>query len=209
MSQKDLAGVYAITDNILTPHNTILEKVSEALLGGVKLIQLRDKKSNDIDLIEICDDIRSLCKAHDAIFIINDRVELTKKVKADGVHVGFHNLSVPETRAILGKDFIIGASCYGDIERAKKVEKEGADYAAFGAFFPSPTKPNAKVISMDIIKQAKDQLKIPVCVIGGINKDNIKKVIPYKPDMYAMVSSIFEGNSVYNNARMINSLINQ
>lgn len=207
MDQNALKGVYAITDDILTPPDTILEKVSEALHGGVKIIQLRDKKSNDIGLIEVCSEIRSLCKSHNALFIINDRVELTKKIRADGVHVGFHNLSVPETRAILGKDFIIGVSCYGDIRRAKKVEKEGADYAAFGAFFSSPTKPEANVISMDIIKQAKSQLKIPVCVIGGIKKENIKQLIPYNPDMYAMVSSIFEGDSVYSNAKQISSMI--
>ncbi len=207
MDENNLKGIYAITDDILTPPVTIIEKVSEALLGGVKLIQLRDKITNDNGLINICHEIRSLCDLHDALFIINDRVELTKKVRADGVHVGLHNLSVPETRAKLGKDYIIGVSCYGDIQRATKAEKEGADYVAFGAFFPSPTKPEADIISMDIIKQAKSKLKIPVCVIGGIKKENIKQLIPYNPDMYAMVSAIFEGDSVYNNARIINSLI--
>lgn len=209
MLHDNLKGIYAITDDILTPRETILEKVSEALLGGVNIIQLRDKKSEDSDLLEICIEIRSLCRAHDAIFIINDRVELTKKVRADGVHVGFHNLSVPETRAFLRNDYIIGASCYGDIDRAIKAEKDGADYAAFGAFFPSPTKPKADVISMDIIKQAKEQLNIPICVIGGINKDNIKELKPYQPDMYAVVSAIFKGDNVFENTIELNNLINK
>ncbi len=205
--KHSLQGIYAITDDSLTSGETILDQISEAVKAGVKTVQLRDKTSYDDELIDLCYSLKLICKFHRANFIINDRVALAKKIKADGIHIGINNLSVPETRATLGENYIIGVSCYGDVQRAIQAKRDGADYVAFGSFFPSPIKPNSEIVSTDIIKQAKEQLNIPVCVIGGINHENITTLKPFNPDMYALVSAIFKDNSITEKVKQLNNLI--
>ena len=189
---KSLQGIYAITDEILTPKPTILHQVEQALDGGAKVIQLRDKSSTDEELENLAKSLQKLCVEKDATFFINDRVQLAKKIGADGVHIGFTDQSVKETRQEVGEQMLIGVSCYGDIARAKQAVADGADYVAFGAFYPSKTKPKAAVVDLEVIAQAKKELNVPVCVIGGINEANIHEVAKHQPDMYSLVSDIFE-----------------
>ncbi len=193
---KPLEGIYAITDDILTPHETIISQVEAALKGGAKVVQLRNKSDKDDDLVEVATQLQKLCTTYQATFFINDRVELTKKVKADGVHIGYSDLAVSEARKILGQKVKIGVSCYGDLERAQKAVADGADYVAFGAFYPSKTKPKAAVVDLEVISQAKKELNVPVCVIGGINETNIHEVAKHQPDMYSLVSDIFEAENI-------------
>lgn len=191
-----LKGIYAITDEVLTPSKTILKQVEDALKGGAKIIQLRNKSASDNDLIDIATQLQKLCASYNATFFINDRVELAQKIGADGVHIGFSDLGVKATRKLIGPNVLIGVSCYGDLERAKQAVKDGADYVAFGAFYPSKTKPKAAVVPLEVIKIAKKELNVPVCVIGGINESNIQEVAQHKPDMYSLVSDIFEAENI-------------
>lgn len=190
-----LKGIYAITDEILTPENSIVQQVEQVLQGGAKIIQLRNKSATDKELEQSATLLQKLCRKHNATFFINDRVDLAKKINADGVHIGFSDMGVLKTRKFLGPSTLIGVSCYGDIQRAKKAVKDGADYVAFGAFYPSKTKPKADVVNFEVITEAKKELSVPVCVIGGINEKNISEVAKYQPDMYALVSDIFEAES--------------
>lgn len=193
---KSLQGLYAITDEALTPKSTLVSQVEQALEAGAKVIQLRDKSSTDEELEYVARALQTLCDEHKATFFINDRVQLAKKIGADGVHVGFTDQTVKETREEVGDQMLIGVSCYGDVDRAKQAVKDGANYVAFGAFFPSKTKPKADVVSKEVIFQAKAELDVPVCVIGGINRKNIHEILSFQPDMYALVSDIFESENI-------------
>ncbi|WP_019039063.1 thiamine phosphate synthase [Psychroflexus tropicus] len=204
---KVLKGIYAITDEKLTPPSTVIAQVEQALDAGAKVIQLRDKSSTDEELEEIARALQKLCDNKQATFFINDRVQLAKKIRADGVHVGFTDQSVKDTRAEVGDKMLIGVSCYGDLDRAKQAVKDGADYVAFGAFFPSKTKPKADVVDLEVISRAKAELEVPVCVIGGINRKNIHEVSKHNPDLYALVSDIFESEDIKATTSELNKLI--
>jgi thiamine-phosphate pyrophosphorylase len=188
----NLAGLYAITDEILTPDNSVIEKVKEALEKGVRIFQYRNKSAKDSEIFEIVKELRDLIDKENGLFVLNDRVELAEKVKAHGVHVGEDDLDISEVKKIFSG--FIGVSCYGDIERAKEMEKLGADYVAFGSFFKSPTKPKSYTVPLEVLSKAKNKLSIPICAIGGINSENISKVREHNPDMISLVSGIFGGD---------------
>lgn len=185
-----LKGLYLITDEKLTPKVTIVQDVQEVLETGVKIIQLRDKNTSDKGLISLADELQELCRSFDALFVLNDRVDMAIKQKYDGLHVGksdYHRL------ISIRDEFkgVLGVSCYGDIQKALEVEKIGVDYVAFGSFFPSPTKPNSAVVSLDVLKVAKENLNIPICAIGGINTENLKTILECDADMQAIISDVW------------------
>ena len=194
--QNNLKGLYVLSDDFLTPPQTIHEQMKEALEFGVRVIQLRDKTRSDADLEPIARDLQKLCKEYNATFIINDRVHLAQKIGADGLHIGIDDGSLHEARLLL-PNAIIGVSCYGDIKRAKEAEEGGADYVAFGSFFPSPTKPQSKTIPLKIIQRAKSEISLPICAIGGINSQNIHLV--KDAHMIAIVSAAYKPNSISQN----------
>jgi thiamine-phosphate pyrophosphorylase len=196
MSKKlKLEGLYAISDDVLTPKDELLEKITLTLDGGAKIIQLRDKISLDSELVDISNDIQELCKKYNAIFVMNDRFELAIKQKFQGIHIGKSDY---ENFIQIRKDFdgILGVSCYGDLENAKYFEENGADYVAFGSFFNSPTKPDSSLVSPQILKQAKEILTIPICAIGGINSSNIDDILSVKTDMVAVISDIWQSEDI-------------
>ncbi len=188
-----LQGLYAITDEILTPDETVADQVREALDSGVKIIQYRNKSAEDNEIEKLCSELQTLCREYDATFIIDDRPKLASRLNVDGLHIGKNDMSLKQAREIFPSG-IIGVSCYGSVRLAKEAEEEGADYVAFGSFFPSPTKPHSGIVSMSVIKKAKDALKIPVCVIGGIDSSNVHDVAAHNPDMISVVSGIFKGD---------------
>ncbi len=196
MSHK-LQGLYAITDETLTPDHSVVEQVKTALQAGANIIQYRNKTAEDSQVESVCRDLLRLCHNHKAIFIIDDRADLAHKIGADGLHIGKDDTSLSDARKIFSEG-IIGVSCYGSIRKAKEAEEEGADYVAFGSFFPSPTKPKSGVISLKVLQKAKEALNIPVCAIGGINRDNIHEVAAYRPDMISIVNDIFNGDITHN-----------
>ncbi len=192
-----LKGLYAITDETLTPDSTVVEQVREALEAGVRIIQYRNKHDSDEDVEDVCRKLLSLCHDYDATFIIDDRAELAQRIGADGLHIGKDDTDLSEARKIFPVG-IIGVSCYGSVKKAMMAEAEGADYVAFGSFYPSPTKPKSGVISLHVLEKAKAALKVPVCAIGGISDENIHEVARYQPDMISVVSAAFDGNIKHN-----------
>jgi len=188
-----LKGLYAITDELLTPDHTVMSQVEDALEAGVRIIQYRNKQAKNADIESLCRRLAFLCGQYGAVFIIDDRPELASKVDADGLHIGKDDMSLSEARKKF-PDGIIGVSCYGSIRKAKEAEQEGADYVAFGSFFPSPTKPHSRIVPMSVLKKAKDALNIPVCAIGGINSSNIYEIAAHKPDMISVINDIFNGD---------------
>lgn len=203
-----LKGLYAVTDDYLTPLSHVEYCVKQALDNGVKIIQFRDKIHQDFEVENVVQNINDLCEQYQALFILNDRVELAAKLKLKAIHIGINDLSIEKARQIVGENCIIGVSCYGNIDLAKKAALNGADYVAFGACYNSPTKPKKLTIDKNVISLAKNILNIPVCVIGGINALNINELKKYKPDMYAIVSGIFKGDITKNIFEINQSLNN-
>ena len=198
-----LRGLYAITDEHLMNESDFLAKVELALHGGAKLIQYRDKSSNTVKRLRQASALKKLCQQHQCLLIINDDIELANTVQADGVHLGKDDTSISQARQQLGENAIIGVSCYDQLGLAINAEKAGANYVAFGAFFPSSTKPEARTASLQLLKTAKQQLQIPVCTIGGITADNANTLIKQGADMTAIITDLFSSDDIQKTASHI------
>ncbi|WP_104732312.1 thiamine phosphate synthase [Helicobacter salomonis] len=185
-----LKGLYAISDSKLTPYPDLLKLAERAIEGGVSLLQLRDKQSSDRELLGLAKELNDLCIQKGVGFVINDRLYLALECNAWGLHLGEQDLPLSEARALFKG--VIGVSCYGDLERAKQAQDQGADYVAFGACFKSPSKPNAPCIDLGVLARAKACLKIPVCAIGGVNTQNIARL--KHADMVALISALWQGD---------------
>jgi thiamine-phosphate pyrophosphorylase len=188
-----MKGLYAITAS--DSHN-LLENVILALQGGVRILQYRNKKADTAQQLLEANALSSLCKEYQVCFIINDNIQLAKKVRADGVHLGRDDGSIAEAREVLGEKAIIGVTCYQDIERALEAEKSGANYVAFGSFFASTTKPDAPKADIELLQQARQQLLLPICCIGGITLQNASVLIENGADMLAVISSLFATENI-------------
>ena len=200
-THKDkLKGLYAITDEKLITRQGFSEAVELALQGGARIIQYRDKSNNPQKRFQQATILCSLCEQYQAVSIINDDIELAKAVNAHGVHLGKDDASLTKARQTLGDNAIIGISCYNNLPLAINAEKNTADYVAFGAMFSSSTKPEAIKTNIDIISNAKRQLSIPVCAIGGITDKNIQQLIQQGVDMTAVISSLFASNDIKDTA---------
>lgn len=202
-----LKGLYVLTDATLTPEETMLEQIERVLKSGVKVIQYRDKDATDEEAEKQCLRLQALCDYYEAVFIIDDRLGLAHRINADGLHVGEDDVSYEEARALLGADKIIGVSCYGNIERAQKYANLGADYVAFGSFFPSPTKPHAKVVEPGVLKIAKETLSVPICAIGGISEENIEQLSRYDIAMYSLISAVYKEDAIEENLEKLHAKI--
>jgi thiamine-phosphate pyrophosphorylase len=204
-----LSGLYAITDEKLIAEDRFDRIIESALQGGTRIIQYRDKSADQQKRLQQARVLRSLCERYQAICIINDDIELASEVNAHGIHLGKDDVSLKQARQMLGKDAIIGVSCYNELALALEAEKNSADYVAFGAIFSSPTKPHAAQAGLEIIIQAKQQLTIPVCTIGGITDKNIDLVIQSGADMAAVISGLFSHDDIELSARNLSQQFNK
>lgn len=185
------AGLYAITD--VAPErdpDSVLATAQQILSGGAVLLQYRDKVSAVDVRRSLAQQLLKLCRAQRVPLIINDDVDLAAEVDADGVHIGKNDGSVEAARARLGNK-IVGASCYNEFSRAVAAERAGADYVAFGRFFPSSTKPGAVQADLSLIRRAKAELTIPVAAIGGITVANASPLLDAGVDFIAVVHAVF------------------
>lgn len=204
MNLEILRGLYVISDDVLTPSDTLYAQVREALEGGTQVVQLRDKKSSIDKTREMSLNLEMICKEYDAIFILNDKVELAIELGLSGLHIGkSDHHRVKEIRENFSG--YLGVSCYGDVKFAKEMQNKGVDYVAFGSFFSSPTKPDSCVVDLEILTQAKEQLSIPVCAIGGINTHNIAQVMKHKPDMISLISDVWKSDNIESKAKFFAS----
>ena len=200
-----MAEIYAISDDILMPENLALEYVREILECGVKFFQFRSKKALKNE--KLASEILNLCEKFGAKFIVNDDVKFAKKIGAKAVHLGKDDEGIKEAFEILGKDAYVGVSCYNDISLAINAAKNGASYVAFGSVFTSPTKPNAPKCGLEVVKEAKQILNLPVCVIGGINETNIGSLSLAKPDLIAVISAIYKDGNIKENIKNLQKII--
>jgi thiamine-phosphate pyrophosphorylase len=191
VNQLHVAGLYAIADTQYLDDARLLPAVGEAIAGGGRVVQYRDKKHVAADRARQASELASLCRKHGALFIINDDVELAKQMQAAGVHLGREDASLAQARAQLGPQAIIGVSCYNDLACAEAAQAQGADYVAFGSFFPSRTKPQAVRAGLELLCEAKQKLHIPVVAIGGITPENGAHLLAAGADALAVIEGVF------------------
>lgn len=199
-------GLYAIADTALIPADQLSGLVAAALQGGARAIQYRDKSSPPAQREAQARVLLNLCHKRGATFIINDDVDLCARIQADGVHLGQNDTALPQARARLGAGAIIGLSCYNQLPRALMAAEAGADYVAFGRFYPSRTKPEAVQADIDLLREARRRLALPIAVIGGITAQNGAALIEAGADLLAVIDGVFGQTDVHTAARNIAAL---
>ena len=188
-------GLYAITPDIADT-DLLLAKVEAALQGGINMLQYRNKTANHKLQTQQARAILPLCRQYNVPLIINDSVKLCLTLDADGVHLGADDGNLAEVRARIGKDKILGASCYNRFDLALQAQKAGASYVAFGACFSTSTKPNAPMAGLDLFTRAKTELAVPCVAIGGITLENSAKVIESGADAIAVIGALFNAADI-------------
>lgn len=186
------ARLYLITPSSFNLDDFAIE-LQNALEGGdVASLQLRMKESYDEDIIKAARTLMPICHAKDVAFIINDRPDIAQKVGADGVHVGQDDMNYKEAREILGPDKIIGVTCKDSKHLAMTAGEQGADYVAFGAFYPTPTKITTSVAHPSLLTWWQELFEIPCVAIGGITVDNATELANAGADFLAICGGVWD-----------------
>lgn len=188
-----IRGLYAITPDQASTQR-LLQQVEAALDAGVAVLQYRTKTADARLRLEQAIVLRALCAPYSVPLIINDDVDLAKSVAAAGVHLGSDDIDPRKARNILGPHAIIGASCYASLDRASAMADAGASYLAFGAFYPSPTKPNATTASLELL-QAAQSLGKPLVAIGGILPQHVAGLHAAGADLFAVISGLWQNDN--------------
>ncbi|RAM67486.1 thiamine-phosphate pyrophosphorylase [Pseudomonas putida] len=202
-----LRGLYAITDSQLLA-GRFLSHVEAALEGGVCLLQYRDKSDDAARRLREAEGLLKLCEHYGTQLLINDDAELAARLGV-GVHLGQTDGPLTPARALLGRQAIIGSTCHASLELAAQAASEGASYVAFGRFFNSVTKPGAPAANIELLEQARAQVKLPIAVIGGITLDNAAPLVAHGADLLAVIHGLFGADSaqeVTRRARAFNAL---
>jgi thiamine-phosphate pyrophosphorylase len=194
MTRPRLSGLYAITPDEPSIE-ALTEKVRHAIIGGARAVQYRNKAADPVTRLLQAEALVSLTRTQGVLFIVNDSVELALAVGADGVHLGKDDGGIESARTAIG-DKLVGVSCYDDLGLARSAQRSGADYVAFGAAFPSPTKPDAVHAPIPLYRQAMRELSLPIVAIGGINADNARTLVAAGVDAIAVVSGLFDTDDI-------------
>lgn len=184
-------GLYVISDFELNDRNELLEKTETILKCGISVFQYRNKHKKATDYEFLAKAMQELCKTYNTLFLLNDDIQLAKDIQADGVHLGKNDNLISDARNFLGSNYLIGASCYNQLELAQKAQIAGADYIAYGAFFPSSTKPNAKPANPLLLVESKEKIQLPTVAIGGISPQNAGTLIESGADFLAVISGVY------------------
>ena len=202
---RRISGLYAVTPELAdTP--ALVAAAEAALRGGAKLLQYRNKTAAAALRLTQARALLALCRKYRVPLIINDRLDLALEVPADGVHLGADDGPLATARARLGPARLLGASCYDRLEAALEAERLGADYVAFGSFFPSSVKPGAVRPPLALLREAKRRLSVQVVAIGGITLDNAPQLIAAGADSVAVISALFDADDIGIAARRFSAL---
>ena len=190
-----MKGLYLVTPD-WDDTEALIKATEMALTVGVGLLQYRHKTASGDLRLEQASALLKLCRQLNVPFIVNDHIDLCLKLDADGIHVGGTDASVAVVRTLIGKDKILGASCYGDFALAEQAQIAGASYVAFGGFYPSRVKKYEVSTPASIVSKAKAELTVPVCVIGGMTSENAKPLVREGADMVAAISSVYSAADI-------------
>ena len=189
--QQAVSGLYAITPDCADTAD-LLRRARLVLAGGARVLQYRNKSATAALRLVQGRALRELTREFAVPFIVNDEVRLAAQVDADGVHLGAMDGSLNAARDVLGKQKIIGISCYNRLSLARKAIAAGADYVAFGAFFSSSVKPDAVVVDIGLLRQARAEFAMPLVAIGGITAQNGASLVQAGADALAVISALFD-----------------
>jgi thiamine-phosphate pyrophosphorylase len=185
-------GLYAITPDDADT-GRLISRVDTVLHAGATLLQYRNKGASAALRREQALALQRVCRDHSVPLIINDDWRLARDIGADGVHLGEDDGSITAARDEFGPDALVGVSCYADLSRARQARSASASYIAFGAFFPSPTKPLARRATPQLLRDAAE-LGLPRVAIGGITPDNAWGLIEAGADLIAVISGVFDAD---------------
>lgn len=208
VTKPAIAGLYAITPN-LADTNELLRKVRLALQGGARVLQYRNKSADAALQLQQASALRNLTREFDTTFIVNDDAALAAQVDADGVHLGGEDGSVAAARALLGATKIIGVSCYNRAPLALEAVQQGADYVAFGAFFPSSVKPAAVIAEVSMLRAVRNEIDVPIVAIGGITQQNGAELVQAGATSLAVISALWDAPNIEASAKDFSKLFSR
>lgn len=202
--------LYAITDHQLLSAQRLLDDVAQALDGGCRRIQYRDKTEDRARRQREVEALQKLCQQYGAQLLINDDIELARSSGAQGVHLGQSDANPAQARERLGPTAIIGVTCHASLDLARTALQDGADYLAFGRFFPSHTKPEAPAAPLTLLERARIEFgEQPIVAIGGITLDNAPAVLASGADWLAVSHSLFSAPDIQARAQAFATLAEQ
>jgi thiamine-phosphate pyrophosphorylase len=200
--RERLRGLYVIIDPEVAAGRDEVEVARQALAGGARLIQLRDKRREKGVQLPIARALRSLCHEHGALFIVNDHVDLALAVEAHGVHVGQKDLPVGIVRRLVPRQMIVGCST-NNPDEARRAEADGADYVSVGRLFPTGSKADTRPATTGTLRAVKAAVSLPVCAIGGIDETTIDEVVAAGADLAAVIAAVVTAPDVREAARRL------
>ncbi|OAA91795.1 thiamine phosphate synthase [Clostridium ljungdahlii] len=196
-------SLYLVTDRSFLKDKPLQQAVEEAILGGVTLVQLREKDASTREFYEIAKEVKKVTDHYKVPFLINDRLDIAQAVNADGVHLGQSDMPINIARKILGKDKIIGISA-GNVDEALEAEKSGADYIGIGTIFFTGTKKDIDTpIGIEGLRKIYNSISIPAVAIGGVNETNFKEVLSTEVDGISVISAILGKSNITTAAKTL------
>lgn len=204
-----IRGLYAVTDGAGLDRADFRERIEQALKAGARVLQYRSKDRDEEREQEQAASLAALCAAYRVPFIVNDDPALAFSVGATGVHLGRDDVPIATARALLGRRALIGVSCYNELERAIEAQAAGADYVAFGSFYPSGTKPHAVRASIELLHAARARLHVPIVAIGGITPENGAALVAAGAQALAVIEGLFNQPDIAAAARAYTALFEE
>ncbi|NOZ43523.1 MAG: thiamine phosphate synthase, partial [Alphaproteobacteria bacterium] len=172
--------------------DTFAGQLDEALSGGpVASVQLRLKGAADEDIIAAANILMPICHDREVAFIVNDRPDIARNIGADGVHIGQDDMAYADARAIVGDDHVVGVSCHNSRHLSMTAAEQGADYVAFGAFFPTKTKMQTTLAEISLLSWWAEIFEIPCVAIGGITPGNARELVTAGADFLAVCDGVW------------------
>ena len=190
-----LRGLYVILDPAVAGDRDLGDTTRDAIAGGARLFQYRDKTRDKGEQYTISAALQSLCREHEALFFMNDHADIALAIDADGVHVGRRDMPASAVRKIVPEWMLVGAST-NNLDEARRAVADGADYVSVGRLFETGSKADTRPATLEMLHAVKSAVSVPVCGIGGINESNIQSVIDTGADMAAVISAVVAADDV-------------
>lgn len=188
--------LYLVTDRRFLRGRSLVDEVLKAVKGGVTMVQLREKEAGSREFYSLASGLKEALRESGVPFIINDRLDIAMAVDADGLHIGQEDLPLPEVVRLWGKDKIIGLSV-SSLEEARQGQREGAGYLGWGPVYPTATKTDAaSPTGLNLLREVKSRVSIPVLAIGGIDASNLAAVRDSGADGAAVVSCLMDAPDI-------------
>lgn len=203
---RRVSGLYVIVDPEALQGRDEVAVAEKAISGGARAVQLRDKRRSKIETLRRANELRALCARYDALFIVNDHLDVALASVADGLHLGHDDFPVSTTRQFLSIDTIVGRTTR-TVESALQAERDGADYVAVGSIYPTGSKTDTHVVGLKRLREVKEAVSIPVVAIGGINASNVADVVAAGADSVAVLSAVAGAEDVEGAARRLSGAI--